>query len=85
MPPLSALDQFLNPSAGWIPDGSAQKLIDWTISDDLRKRIEELGAKANRGELSPKEDAEYREYLDDAEIISLLQAKMRRLHRVNGS
>jgi hypothetical protein len=83
MSTLSALDQFLNPEAGWLTPGSAQRLIDWKLSDELRQRVEELGSKANRGLLTVEEDAEYRAYLDDAELISLLQAKARRLYGLN--
>jgi hypothetical protein len=81
MESLSALDQLLNPSTGWLTAVSAQKLIDWKVNDELRTRIEELGQKANRGTLTADEDAEYRAYLDDAELISLMQAKARRLYR----
>ena len=56
------------------------KLINWKVSDELRERIEELGQKANLGILTAEEDAEYRAYLDDAELISLMQAKTRRLY-----
>lgn len=77
---LSALDQLLNPNAGWLTPQAAQKLIDWKLSDDLRARIEVLGQKANHGTLTIDEDAEYRAYLDDAELISLVQAKARRLY-----
>ena len=83
MATLSALDQLLQPDTGWLTPGSAQKLIDWKVSDELRERIEELGRKANRGGLTAEEDAEYRAYLDDAELISLMQAKVRRLYRTN--
>jgi hypothetical protein len=77
----SALDQFLNPTAGWLTPQGAKQLVDWSVSDDLRKRIEELGQKANLGSLTDEEDAEYRAYLDDAEIVCLLQAKARRLFK----
>ena len=80
MESLSALDQLLNPNAGWLTPIGAQKLIDWKISDELRTRIEELGQKANLGTLTAEEDAEYRAYLDDAELISLMQAKARHLY-----
>jgi hypothetical protein len=79
METLSALDQLFNPAAGWLTPEGAQTLVDWKVSDELRRRIEELGFKANRGTLSEEEDAEYRAYLDDAEVISLLQAKARRI------
>jgi hypothetical protein len=63
---------------------TAQRLIDWRVSDELRERIEELGRKANLGSLTAEEDAEYRAYLDDAEFISLMQAKARRLYSTSG-
>jgi hypothetical protein len=75
MAALSALDQLLNPDAGWLTRNSAQKLVNWKVSDELRERIEELGSKANQGNLTAEEDAEYRAYLDNAELISLMQAK----------
>jgi hypothetical protein len=77
----SALDELLNPSAGWLTPQAAQQLVDWKLSDALRHRVEELGAKANRGLLTPEEDADYRAYLDDAELISLMQAMARRNYR----
>jgi hypothetical protein len=80
METLSALDQLLNPDAGWLTPIGAQKLVDWKVSDDLRHRIEDLGRKTNLGQLTADEDDEYRAYLDDAELISLLQAKTRRLY-----
>lgn len=83
MATLSALDQLLNPDAGWLSAQAAQRLADWQVSDELRERIVQLGGKANRGILTEEEDAEYRAYLDDAELISLMQAKARRLFRMN--
>lgn len=76
----SALDQLLSPATGWLTPQSAQRLVEWNISPELRSRVEELGRKANLGTLKPEEDAEYRAYLDDAEVISLMQAKARRLY-----
>jgi hypothetical protein len=84
METLSALDQLFNPAVGWLTPQGAQKLVDWKVSDELRQRIEELGRKANCGTLTEEEDAEYRAYLDDAEVISLLQAKARRLYSRSG-
>ncbi|MFN0136495.1 MAG: hypothetical protein ACKVS9_10325 [Phycisphaerae bacterium] len=84
MATLNALDQFFNPNSGWLPPGSAKKLVAWAVDDELRERIEELGRKANRGELTPEEDAEYKAYLDDAEIISVLQAKVRQNFGMSG-
>jgi hypothetical protein len=83
MSTISALDQLLNPNSGRLTAQGAQKLTDWKVSDDLRQRIEELGNKANLGALTPDDDAEYRAFLDDAELISLMQATARRHYRTN--
>lgn len=83
MSTTSALDQLLSPAAGWLTPSGAQRLIDWRVSDEMRERIEELGRKANLGALTAEEDAVYRAYLDDAEIISLMQSKARQLYHVN--
>ena len=80
MSTINALDQFLNPAAGWLSPQGAQRLVEWTVDDELRQRIEVLGQKANLGTLSEDEEAEYQAYLDDTEVISLLQAKTRRLY-----
>ncbi len=76
----SALDQLLNPATGWLTPLSAQKLVDWKVNGELRRRVEELGYKANLGALTEEEKAEYRAYLDDAEVIGLMQAKARRFY-----
>jgi hypothetical protein len=83
MATISALNQFLDSVVGWLSPQGAQKLIDWKVSDDLRRRIEELGNKANLAALLPEDDAEYRAYLDDAELIGLMQATARRHFRTN--
>jgi hypothetical protein len=57
----------------------AQRIVDWRPDDELRKRIEELGRKADDGTLTPEEDVEYRECIDEGDVIALLQAKARRL------
>lgn len=77
---FSALDQLMNPESGWLTPQAAQLLVDWQPSPELRDRIGELGRKSSLGTLTTEERAEYREYLDDAEVISLLQAKARRLY-----
>jgi hypothetical protein len=81
METLSALDELLDPNAGWLTPQAAQRLVDWKPSEALRQRIEELGVKSNHGKLTPEEDAEYRAYLDDAELICLMQAKARQNYR----
>jgi hypothetical protein len=79
MATVSSLDQFLDPISGCLTPQVAQRIVDWRPTDALRSRIEELGRKANEGILTPEEDAEYRDYIDEGDVIALLQAKARRL------
>jgi hypothetical protein len=74
MATASSLDQLFDPARGILTPQVAQRIVDWRPDEQLRERIEELSRKANVGTLSPEEDAEYREYIDDAEFISLMQA-----------
>jgi hypothetical protein len=79
MATVSSLDNFLDPANGWLTPQVAQRIVDWRPDETLRKRIEELGRKADEGTLSPAEDAEYRDYIDEGDVIALLQAKARKL------
>ena len=79
MSSVSSLDSFLDPVHGCLTPQVAQRIVDWRPAEQLRARIEELGRKANNGTLTSEEDAEYRDYIDEGDVIALLQAKARRL------
>lgn len=79
MATVSSLDQFLDPVHGCLTPQVAQRIVDWHPDERLRARIAELGRKADEGTLTAEEDAEYREYIDEGDVIALLQAKARRL------
>jgi hypothetical protein len=53
--------------------------MEWRPDEELRKRIDELGRKADEGTLTAEEDSEYRDYIDEGDVIALLQAKARHL------
>jgi hypothetical protein len=76
---VSSLDLFLDPANGWLTPSVARQIVAWQPDEELRRRIGELGQKASSGSLSPEEDAEYREYIDDGDMIAILQAKARRV------
>ena len=79
MATVGSLDQFLDPVEGWLTPQVAQRIVDWRPTEELRNRIEELGRKADEGSLTPEEDTEYRDYIEEGDVIALLQAKARRL------
>lgn len=79
MATVSSLDNFLDPTNGWLTPTVAKQIVDWRPDALICRRIEELGRKADEGSLTPDEDAEYRNYIDEGDVIALLQAKARRL------
>ena len=76
---MSTLDQFLDPTGGWLTPQIAQRIVSWQPTPAVRERILELGRKAEEGSLTAEEDAEYERYIEEGDVISLLQAKTRRL------
>jgi hypothetical protein len=75
----SALDQFLDPTTGWLTPQIAERIAEWRPDEPVRARILELGEKANSGSLTPDEAAEYERLIDEGDVIALLQARSRRL------
>lgn len=74
---MSCLDQFLDPKNGWFTPEAARQIVAWRPDDAIRARIQELGNKANSDELTPGEDAEYEQLIDEGDMIALLQLKAR--------
>jgi hypothetical protein len=77
--PHSTLDQFLDPATGWLTPQIAQRIVDWQPAADVRARILELGRRAEEGALTAEEDAEYERYIEEGDVIALLQAKTRHI------
>jgi hypothetical protein len=75
----STLDQFLDPATGWLTPQIAQRIVEWQPDAQVRARILELGQKAEEGTLTPEEDVEYERYIEDGDVIALVQAKTRQI------
>ncbi len=73
----SALERFFEPLVQCLTQDVAQRIVDLRADDALQSRIDELASKANEGELSESEDAEYRAYVEGIDILGVLQAKAR--------
>lgn len=76
----SSLDQFLDPATGCLTPQIAMRIVQWRPDERVRERMLELGRKAEDGTLSPEEDAEYETYIEEGDVIALLQAKTRRIY-----
>ena len=78
MSTTSYLDRFLEPMTEAFTPEMAKKIIDLRADSEMRARIDQLAAKANEGTLTPGEDAEYKGYVEAADIIGIIQSKARR-------
>ncbi len=56
----------------------ARKIADIRPDAELLARIELLGLKANDGTITPDEAAEYRDYIDAGDIVSILRIHAKR-------
>lgn len=75
---LSYLDRLLDPLTEALTLESAAALIALRADAEVMARIEELRRKAIEGALTPAEDAEYKDFIEAVEVVSIMQAKARR-------
>jgi hypothetical protein len=72
------LDQILEPVIDAFTPELAERLLALRADDALQARVEILRRKADLGTLTPEEDAEYKDFVEAVDVISILQAKARR-------
>jgi hypothetical protein len=75
----SPLDRLLDPVAQCLTTDVARRLVAIRPDSTTQARIDELAAKANEGTLSASEQAEYQRFVEAIDIVSILQAKARKL------
>ena len=73
-PATAVLDRFLEPV---FSQDVARKLVEFRADAQTQSRVDELARKCNEGVLTPAEKAEYAAFVEDADLIALLQAKAR--------
>lgn len=74
-----AFDRGTDPLLQILTAEQAEQIVAWRTDESLQDRIAELAARANEGDLSPEERAEYEAYIQANDFVALLQAKARRL------
>ena len=72
------LDRFLEPVTDAFTLEMARTVVNLRADPETEARIEVLRHKANQGTLTPAEDAEYKEFVEAVDIISILQSKARK-------
>lgn len=71
------LDRILDPLAECFTPQVAHRLADLRADTQTQERLDILAAKANEGQLTPDENAEYRQFVDAIDLLAILQAKAR--------
>jgi len=75
----TAFDRGTDPILQFFTVDQARGIVQYRGDAALQKRIEELAGKANEGELTPDERAEYEGYIRANKFMAILQAKARKL------
>ncbi len=71
------LDRLLAPVARCFTPEVAERLIALPMDPEIKARIEALAAKANEGELSAEERADYEDYIEAVDLVAILQSRAR--------
>ena len=75
----SLLDRAIDPISECLTPAAATKIVDLRADEEMQCRIDELADKANQGSLSDEERTEYDQYLAWFHVITILQARARRV------
>jgi hypothetical protein len=78
------LDALLDPFSRCFDAVSAQRIAEFRVDDAVQSRIDILAERANAGELSDDERAEYEAFVNAADFISILKLKARQQLKSNG-
>jgi len=78
MSTTSYLDRFLEPLSDAFSPEVAKAFVELRADSETEARINLLRRKAEEGSLTAEEDAEYRDFVEAVDIISVIQAKARR-------
>ena len=79
------LDRILDPIVECLTPQIALRLADLRADPETQDRLDALAHKANQGQLTPEEDAEYKQAIDAIDLLAILQAKARTYLRTHGS
>jgi hypothetical protein len=84
MSEIVLFDELLETFAQCLDADSAQRVIDFGITDSLRTRIELVAKRANEGALSEDEQADYEALVNAADFIAKLKPMAQRKLTANG-
>jgi hypothetical protein len=73
----SLADKMLDLAAECFDAPTLEALANLRLSPKLASRVNRLAAKANDGELTPRERSEYQAYIKTSELLGLIQLRAR--------
>ncbi len=77
IPTASIADGMLDLAAECFDAPTLEALGKLRLSGKLAARVDRLADKANEGQLTPRERAEYQAYIDLSETLALIQMRAR--------
>ena len=72
-------DDVLEPVAKCFTAEVAREIAGLRLAPDIEARLDQLAEKSNEGRLTPAEREQYEAYVDAIDLVSVLQAKARRI------
>jgi len=79
------LDRVLDPFTECLSAEAAQKIVDFHPDQETQSSIDDLAAKADRGQLSDEERALYQEYIEAFDLVAIVKSKARSVLAQKGS
>ncbi len=77
-PEASAFDRGVTPVLTLVLPGHASSVVNFHPDSKLQERIDQLAAKANEGELTAEEQAEYLGYVRANKFVAVLKRQAQR-------
>lgn len=71
------LEQVFDSFADCITSDVARRIEEIQLDPRAQERIDELAVKANFGELTPEERAQYEDFIEAIDLLAIFQAKAR--------
>jgi hypothetical protein len=73
----SVFDEFIDPLVASMSPEAAERILKAGISPQFQAHIDQLADKASRGTLTTDEEAEYRDIVEVADLVTVFKLKLR--------
>ena len=78
MATTTSLDRFLEPMTEALTPEVARVIADLRVDPETEAEVQRFRERANEGTLTSEEEAAYRDFVEAADVISIIQSKARR-------